>query len=77
MIPFPQNLDKPPHEDWIKPRYKDSPDDDITKGLSPDFGSKRKRRNQLVRSLKRRRRYANPVRGGTGKQKRTRRNKFN
>lgn len=52
------------------------PADLIAKGLSPDFGSKKKRRKRLVRNLKRRRSYAKPVKGGTGKQARTRRNRF-
>lgn len=44
--------------------------------LSGAFADNRKRRNKLVARLKRRRRYGNPVRGGTGKQARTRRRKF-
>jgi len=48
----------------------------ITKGLSRAFGSKRQRQAQLVARLKRKRNYAAPVRGGTGKQGRTRRQKF-
>ena len=50
--------------------------ENITKGLSPDYGKKDKRRKRLVRNLKRRRSYAKPVKGGTGKQSRTRRNRF-
>lgn len=37
----------------------------ISKGLSPQFGDRRKRQAQLVARLKRRRRYGPPVRGGT------------
>lgn len=48
----------------------------LAKGLSPDFGSKSKRRKRLVRNLKRRRSYAKPVKGGTGKQASTRRKHF-
>lgn len=48
----------------------------VTKRLSPDYGNKKKRRKRLVRNLKRRRSYAKPVKGGTGKQSRTRRNRF-
>ena len=44
---------------------------DITK-----LGNNRKRKNQLVARLKRRRHYAAPLRGGRGKQARTRRKKF-
>lgn len=50
--------------------------DQIAKGLSRNFGSKSRRRAQLVSRLKRSRSYADPVRGGTGKQSRTRRRKF-
>jgi len=50
---------------------------EIAKGMSQAFGSKRKRQNQLVARLKRRRGYKAPVRGGTGAQARTRRSKFN
>lgn len=52
------------------------PADYLSKRLSPNFGNKQKRRKRLVRNLKRRRSYAKPVRGGTGKQSRTRRNRF-
>lgn len=38
--------------------------------------SRRRRKAQLISRLKRRRRYPSPVRGGTGKQARTRRKKF-
>lgn len=48
----------------------------VAKGLSRNFGSKSRRRAQLVSRLKRSRSYADPVRGGTGKQSRTRRRKF-
>ena len=56
---------------------EDGDDVEVTKGLSQAFGSKRKRQNQLVARLKRRRGYKAPVRGGTGAQSRTRRSKFN
>ncbi len=45
-------------------------------GLSPAFGVRSRRRAQLVARLKQRRRYDKPVRGGTGKQARTRRRTF-
>jgi hypothetical protein len=48
----------------------------IEKRLSRSFGNKRKRQNQLVARLKRKRGYKAPVRGGTGKQARTRRRIF-
>lgn len=48
----------------------------LHKRLSTAFGSKGKRQNQLVARLKRKRGYQAPVRGGTGKQARTRRAKF-
>ena len=48
----------------------------LSKGLSTSFGNKDKRRKRLVRNLKRRRSYAKPVKGGTGKQARTRRKHF-
>ena len=48
----------------------------VSKSLTPEFGKKDKRRKRLVRNLKRRRSYAKPVKGGTGKQSRTRRNRF-
>lgn len=40
------------------------------RGLSPAFGRPDRRRAQLVARLKRRRKYANPVKGGTGRHKR-------
>jgi len=42
-------------------------------GLPPNFGSGRKRRNQLVQRLKQRRQYGPPVRGGKTKKKKKRR----
>lgn len=47
--------------------------DPITKSgvLTPGFGSKRKRRNQLVQRLKSTRRYDPPVRGGKKKKRRS------
>lgn len=48
----------------------------VAKSLSPSFGSRSRRRNQLVARLKRARNYPAPVRGGTGAQARTRRRKF-
>jgi hypothetical protein len=53
-----------------------APPPEIAKGLSPAFGSRTSRRAQLVARLKRRQRYPAPVRGGTGKQARTRRRSF-
>lgn len=50
-------------------------EEEFTK-VSPAFGRKRKRQAQLVARLKTRRRYPSPVRGGTGKQYRTRRRKL-
>ena len=50
--------------------------DEVKKRLSSAFGNKRRRQNQLVARLKRKRGYAKPVPGGTGKQKRTRRTRF-
>lgn len=44
--------------------------------LSSTFGSGRGRRAQLIRRLKSRRKYGKPVRGGTGKQGRSRRRKW-
>ncbi len=48
-------------------------EEDVTKSgvLSPGFGSKRKRRNQLVQRLKSTRRYDPPVRGGKKKKRRS------
>lgn len=48
----------------------------IAKGLSPAVGNKDRRTAQLVGRIKRRRNYRKPVRGGTGKQARTRRRSF-
>lgn len=48
----------------------------VSKRLSPAFGVRSRRRAQLVARLKQRRRYDKPVRGGTGKQARTRRRTF-
>ncbi len=39
------------------------------KGLSPQFGSKQKRRNQLVARLKTKRKYKPPVKGGRKRKK--------
>lgn len=39
------------------------------KGLSPAFGRPDRRRAQLVARLKRRRKYGDPVKGGTGRHK--------
>lgn len=44
--------------------------------LKPGFGSKRKRRNELVQRLKSTRRYAPPVKGGKKKGKKKRRKKL-
>lgn len=41
----------------------------VRKGLSPAFGRPDRRRAQLVARLKRRRKYADPVKGGTGRNK--------
>lgn len=55
----------------------DEPDSDTeVEKLSPAFGNRSKRQAQLVARLKTRRKYPKPVRGGTGKQARTRRKKF-
>jgi hypothetical protein len=51
-------------------------DEEFAKGLSPAFANKRRRTAKLVGKLKRARHYAPPVKGGTGKQARTRRNRF-
>lgn len=51
-------------------------DDEPVAKLSPAYGNRRRRQNQLVSRLKRRRNYPSPVRGGTGKQARSRRRKF-
>ena len=48
----------------------DQPESPIAKA------STRRRKAQLVARLKSRRKYAKPVRGGTGKQARSRRRKF-
>lgn len=40
------------------------------RGLSAKFGKPDKRRAQLVARLKRRRKYGDPVKGGTGRTKR-------
>lgn len=50
---------------------------EIEKGLSPNFGRRKRRQAQLMRRLRGVQNYANPVPGGTGKQYRTRRAKFN
>lgn len=75
-----ENTEAPPTDDDIADqemmRWMERKVAGIRKGLSPDFGSKQKRRKRLVRNLKRRRSYAKPVKGGTGKQSRTRRNRF-
>jgi hypothetical protein len=48
------------------------PEKEVAKSgvISPAFGSGRRRRNQLVARLKRRRQYGLPVRGGKKKRKR-------
>jgi len=82
------NIDLPETEDWIKPpkeraqgfarrrAYAERDSRQIRKRLSRSFGNKKSRQNQLVARLKRKRGYKSPVRGGTGKQTRTRRRKF-
>lgn len=52
-------------------------DDDLAKALSAAFGSRSRRKAQLVSRLKQARGYDNPVKGGTGKQFRSRRKRFN
>lgn len=42
----------------------------LAKVLSPAFGRPNRRRAQLIARLKRRRKYADPVKGGTGRNKR-------
>lgn len=51
-------------------------DTPLAKRLSRNFGSRQRRRAQLIARLKQARDYPDPVRGGTGKQSRTRRRKF-
>lgn len=53
-----------------------APAEEVAKRLSPAFGSRQRRRAQLVARLKQSRRYGKPVRGGTGKQSRSRRRSF-
>lgn len=48
--------------------------DALAKSLSSAFGSRSKRKAQLISRLKRRRKYPAPVKGGTGKQSRHRAN---
>jgi len=79
------NIDIPETEDWLKPpmmraksavRKEVYQSQAVKKRLSRAFGNKAARRNQLVARLKRKRGYKAPVRGGTGKQARTKRRIF-
>lgn len=74
--PFGGTLDTeaPPTDDEITDQYIarqiEARSKVAKKGLSPAFGRTDRRRAQLVARLKRRRKYADPVKGGTGRHKR-------
>lgn len=55
------------------PFLDDDPEDPVAKSgvLSPSFGSRKRRQNELVSRLKARRQYAQPVRGGKKKKRRS------
>lgn len=57
-------------------RSQEEYEQSLAKNLSPRGSRSSRNRARLTAKLKARRRYPKPVRGGTGKQARTRRNRF-